>query len=313
MLALFLQTLTITLPVFSMLVLGWVLKRVGWIDDGFIRVTSALVFNLTMPCLLFLGIVHADFKTSFKPGIVLYFTLATVLSFALIWRYAIWRVPHADRGVFVQGAFRGNNGVIGLALAASMYGAYGISLGSILAGLVIVCYNALSVIVLSVYTPGMKSDPRSVLLNIIRNPLIISVLVAIPFALSGWRLPAWLEQSGQSLAQMSLPLGLICIGGSLSLAALRESSATAVEASVGKMVWLPLVGTFGAWLCGFRGADLGILFLYFGAPTASVSYVMVRAAGGNYPLAAAIVVITTVAAAVTTNLGIFILQGLGLI
>ncbi|MFF7707044.1 AEC family transporter [Pseudomonas sp. NPDC007930] len=313
MLQLFLQTLNITLPVFSMLALGWVLKRVGWIDDGFIRVTSALVFNLTMPCLLFLGIVHADFATSFKPGIALYFTLASVLSFALIWWYATLRVPLADRGVFVQGAFRGNNGVIGLALAASMYGTYGISLGSILAGLVIVCYNALSVVVLSVYTPGMKSDPWSVLVNIVRNPLIISVLVAIPFALTGWRLPAWIEQSGQSLANMSLPLGLICIGGSLSLAALRESSRTAIESSVAKMVILPVLGTFGAWLCGYRGADLGILFLYFGAPTASVSYVMVRAAGGNYQLAAAIVVITTVAAAVTTNIGIFLLQWAGVI
>lgn len=313
MLALFLQTLNITLPVFSMLVLGWGLKRVGWIDDGFIRVASALVFNLTMPCLLFLGIVHADFNTSFKPGIALYFTLASVVSFALIWWYATLRVPLADRGVYVQGAFRGNNGVIGLALAASMYGAYGISLGSILAGLVIVCYNALSVVVLSVYTPGMKSDPWSVAINILRNPLIISVLVAIPVALSGLQLPGWLAQSGQNLANMSLPLGLICIGGSLSLAALRESSRTAIDSSLMKMIWLPLFGTFGAWLCGFRGADLGILFLYFGAPTASVSYVMVRAAGGNYALAAAIVVITTVAAAVTTNVGIFLLQWAGLI
>ncbi|MBD1553353.1 AEC family transporter [Pseudomonas typographi] len=313
MLGLFLQTLNITLPVFAMLFLGVVLKRVGWIDDGFIRVASALVFNLTMPCLLFLGILHADFRTAFKPGILIYYSLATFVSFALIWWYATWRVPFADRGVYVQGAFRGNNGVVGLALAASMYGAYGISLGAILAGVVIVCYNALSVVVLAVYTPGVKSDPWSIFVNIVRNPLIISVFGAIPFAVYAVTLPGWLEESGQSLARMTLPLALICIGGSLSLAALRESSRTAIDASLMKMVGLPLFGTLGGWAFGFRGADLGILFLYFGAPTASVSYVMVRAAGGNYPLAAAIVVITTVAAAVTTNVGIFLLQWAGLV
>jgi len=71
---------------------------------------------------------------------------------------------------------------------------------------------------------------------------------------------------------------------------------------------LPLIGTLGAWLCGFRGAELGILFLYIGSPTAAASYVMARAANGNHELAASIIVITTLMAAITTNIGIFILQ-----
>ena len=60
MLPIFLKTLAITAPVFFMLFLGLVLKRVNWIDDNFIRVASGLVFNVTMPALLFLGILHAD-------------------------------------------------------------------------------------------------------------------------------------------------------------------------------------------------------------------------------------------------------------
>ncbi len=88
----------------------------------------------------------------------------------------------ADRGIYTQGAFRGNNGVIGLALAASLYGDYGISLGAVLAGLVILMYNSLSAVVLAVYSPDLKSDPWSICKSIFSNPLIISVLVAAPMA-----------------------------------------------------------------------------------------------------------------------------------
>ena len=308
MLAIFLQTLNITAPVFAMLFLGYGLKRIDWINDNFIKTASALVFNVCMPSLLFLGIYHADLHSALKPGLLIYFVVATVGSFAIAWWIAIWRCPPVDRGVFTQGAFRGNNGVIGLALAGSMYGDYGISLGSILAGLVIVLYNSLSVVVLAIYSPNIKSDPWSICKSIVVNPLIISVLLATPITWLQVPIPNWILTSADYVAQMSLPLALMCIGGTLSLAALRSSGPLAISASAVKMILLPIIGTFGAWLLGFRGAELGILFLYIGAPSASVGYVMVRASGGNYSLAAAIIVITTLAAAITTNIGIFLLQ-----
>ena len=308
MLAIFLQTLTITAPVFTMLFLGVVLKRVGWINDSFIHTASALVFNVTMPALLFLGIVHADLNAALQPKVLGYFTVATLVSFALAWAWSMWRCPREDRGIYTQGAFRGNNAVIGLALAASMYGDYGISLGAVLAALVILLYNTLSTIVLAVYSPVIKSDPWSICLSVFRNPLIISVLAAVPFAAFKIGLPGWLQASGGYLAAMTLPLALICIGGTLSLAALRKSGNLALSASLVKMIGLPIITTLGAWFYGFRGPELGALFLYFASPTAAASFVMARAANGNHELAAAIIVITTVMAAVTTNIGIFVLQ-----
>lgn len=308
MLELLIQTLNITAPVFAMLFLGVLLKRLGLIDDAFSRVASSLVFNVCMPALLFLGIYHADLSSAVQPGLIVYFTLATLIGFGLSWWLAIRRCPYADRGVYTQGSFRGNNGIIGLALAASLYGDHGISLGALLAGLVIVLYNSLSAVVLAVYSRELKSDPWSIGKSVLSNPLILSVLLAAALASMQVALPNWLLTSGDYLAQMSLPLALICIGGTLSLPALRDSGKVAFEVSLLKMVWLPLLGTLGAWLCGFRGAELGILFLYFGSPTAAASYVMAHAAQGNHQLAASIIVITTLMAAITTNIGIFVLQ-----
>lgn len=303
-----LAVFAITAPVFAMLFLGVVLRRLGLIDAHFIHTASALVFNVSMPVMLFLAILHADLSTALQPALLGYFLLATLLGFLLAWGWAILRVPRVERGVYVQGAFRGNNGIIGLALATSLYGDYGLSLGGILGGVVILSYNILSVIVLEVYNPNARASARSILVGVLRNPLILGVLAAIPFAYWQVRLPAWLSTSGEYLAQLTLPLALICIGGTLSLAALRASSGLAIGASLLKMVWLPLLATFGACALGFRDAELAILFLYFASPTAAASFVMARAAGGNAELAAAIIVITTLAAVFTTNLGLFVLR-----
>lgn len=308
MLSLFLQTLYVTLPVFSMLFLGALLRRLGQIDEPFIHTASGLVFNVCMPVMLFLAILHADLEMALQPALLGYFAVATVVCFLLAWGWALWRVPQAERGVYVQGAFRGNNGIVGLALATSLYGDYGLSLGGVLSGLVILLYNSLAVLVLEVYNPNSKTSVWSVGRGILRNPLILGVLAAIPFAWGEVRLPVWLTTSGEYLAQLTLPLALICIGGSLSLASLRASSGLALSASLMKMLWLPALATFGAWLCGFRQAELGILFLFFASPTAAASFVMARAVGANHRLAAAIIVITTLLAVLTTNLGLFALQ-----
>lgn len=308
MLAVLQQTLGITAPVFSMLFLGVLLKRLRWIDNAFIDTASSLVFRGTMPTLLFLSIIGADLNAALQPTLIGYFVFATLVSFVVAWGWAIWRCPMADRGIYTQGAFRGNNGIVGLALATSMYGDYGLSVGAVLGGVVILCYNVLSAIVLAIYSPNMKSDPWTLCKSIFTNPLIIGVLSAIPFAYWQIPLPHWMMVSGEYFAQMTLPLALICIGGTLSLTSLRESSGTAIGSSMMKMVWLPLFSTLGAWAFGFRGADLAILFLYFASPTAAASFVMARAVNGNYQLAAAIIVITTLAAVVTTNVGLLLLQ-----
>lgn len=311
MLAVVQQTISVTAPVFSMLFLGVLLKRFGLIDAAFINTASTLVFRGTLPTLLFLGIVKADLSTALQPALLLYFVLATLGCFLLAWGWAIWRCPEADRGVYTQGAFRGNNGIVGLALATSIYGDYGLSVGAVLGGVVILSYNVLSAIILAIYSPQAKADVWSLSKSIATNPLIVGVLLAIPFAAWQIPLPAWLLTSGGYFAQMSLPLALICIGATLTLGSLRQGSGVAVSSSLMKVFWLPLLATLGAGLWGFRGADLGILFLYFASPTAAASFIMAKAAGGNYQLAAAIIVITTLASVISTNLGLLVLQFVG--
>lgn len=306
--SIFLHTLETTLPVFAMVFIGLGLRRAGWIDTPFINTASALVFKATLPTLVFLSITQADLDTAFNPALLGYYVFATLACFGLTWGWAVWRVPYADRGVYVQGAFRGNCGIVGLALAANLYGDYGLSAGGILLGAVIISYNALSVIVLTAYHPARTANWRGILQDIIRNPLIIAVLVAIPVAWSGLELPGWLHTSADYFASLTLPLALLCIGGTLSIHAMRTDSKMALGASTMKMITLPALATAGAWLFGFRGPELGLMFLYFASPTAAASFVMVKALGGNDRLAANIIALTTLLASLTVTAGIFLLR-----
>ncbi|MCM2130571.1 AEC family transporter [Larsenimonas rhizosphaerae] len=313
LLSLLIETLNITLPVFAMVILGIVLKRLNWIDHAFIDTGSSLVFKGAMPTLIFISIADADFSQAFRPAVILYFVMATVISFMLTWGWACRRIPPADRGVYVQGAFRGNCGIVGLALAASMYGDTGLSIGGILAGAVIVIYNVLSVIVLALYQPGARISPVSIAARIAKNPLIISVLAALGFVATGLHLPQWLHTSAEYFARMTLPLALICIGGTLSLASVMHASREALGASLIKMVAIPLGAVSVAALLGFRNEELGILFLYFASPSAATSFVMAKAMNGNHVLAANIIAITTLSTGLVITLGIFLLQAGGLL
>lgn len=313
LLDIFYQTLETTLPVFAMVFIGLGLKRIGWINDDFVNTASALVFKATLPTLVFLSIIRADLETALNVHLLLFFLAATLASFALAWGWAVWRVPGEDRGVYVQGAFRGNCGIVGLALAASLYGDYGLSAGGILLGLVIISYNALSVMVLLAYQPGKSASWRRILSDIVRNPLIISVFLAIPFAWWKVSFPTWVMTSGDYFASLTLPLALLCIGATVSLSAIRSDSRTAISSSVMKMVALPALCTGAAWLSGFRDAELGLMFLFFASPTAAASFVMVKALGGNDRLAANIIALTTLMASVTVTVGVFLLRSQGVI
>lgn len=313
LIAVFLQTLETTLPVFAMVFIGLGLRKLGWIDAAFVNTASALVFRATLPTLIFLSILRADLDTAFNPGLLGFFVLATLGSFALVWCWALWRVPRADRGVYVQGAFRGNCGIVGLALAASLYGEYGLSAGGILLGLVIICYNILSVVVLLTYQSEQKLHWGHILADIGRNPLILSVVVAVPFAWWEVSLPDWIMTSGDYFASLTLPLALLCIGATVSLSAIRNDSGPAMGATVFKMVSLPALCTLAAWLAGFEGRELGLMYLYFASPTAAASFVMAKALGGNARMAANIVAMTTLLASVTVTLGVFVLQSAALI
>lgn len=305
-------TQQITAPVFLLVFLGLLLRRTNLITDEFNQTASGLVFKVTLPLLVFLSLLRTDLTMVFAPGLLAYAILVTLLGFLwLLWHAR--RLPSAaDRGVFVQGAFRGNLGILALALAGNQYGEPGMALTSILMAALVVQYNMLSVIALNMWRETTGTRWLFMLRDMLRNPLIIAVTLAIPASLWQLSLPGVVMKTADSLASMTLPLALLCVGAALDLKVLRTTSGTALMATAYKLILLPAPMLFGAWLLGYSGMTLGVLFLIFACPTAAASYVMARSMGGNASLAANIIALTTVLGTLTISLGVFGLSLTGL-
>lgn len=316
MLAEFIQTLTysfsITGPIFLLLVLGSILAWKGFITDHFVDIGTRLVFNVTLPSLLFISISKTSIEQTANIPLILFGLLATLAAYLLL-EFLAARIifPREDRGVVIQGAYRSNMAIIGLAYIVNAYGEIGLVAASLYLGLVTILYNILSVITLN----RSLNQHRSLLAglkDIVKNPLILSILLALPVAWAEISLPDVLLRTGDYFAQMTLPLALLCTGASLNFRAFQNESLNAMVSVIGKLLFMPLAFTLGGLALGFQGIDLGIIFLMSSAPSAAASYIMAKEMGGNAALAANIVGLTTVGSILVTSMGITVLHGLGL-
>jgi predicted permease len=309
---LFSQVLNVTGPVFVLVLLGLVLRRTKLINEVFVQQASNLVFRATMPVMIAVGLMKTDISTAFDVQAGILFTLFSVVSFGLIWVWARLRVePRVDRGVYVQGAFRHNCGMVGLALVVNQYGEAGLGIASFLLALHAFIFNIMSIFVLSYYSSSLKLKPVQFTLDIVKNPLILSVIVGIALNLLGIRFSPWIETSLTSFGSLTLTLGLICVGASLSLISVRVSGGVALSAALVKLIWIPGISAVVLIAMGVEGMVLGALVLFMASPTAAASVVMVRAAQGNHGLAATIVVLATLGSVVTVPTGLMVLKYFG--
>lgn len=308
-------TASITAPIFFIGFLGYVLKRAGLIDDAFINTASKLVFMITLPALVFMSISRTDFHAVFNPEQLGFVLIGTLISFITLWLLAKrWIKQPEDLGVFIQGAFRSNYGIIGLAVSYNLFSDSGLAQASLLLALVIPLFNVLSIIALTL--PAKHQGGASIgstVLEIVKNPLIIAVLLALPFSYFGFQLPEVAQKTGRYFANLTLPLALLAIGGSLNMKSLRSTSSQATWATLSKLLFIPLILTLAAWAYGFKGQDLTMLMVLFGCPTAAASFVMAKAMGGNEKLAANIILMTTIGSILSLSAGIYIMRVTGVI
>lgn len=306
----FLFAVHITAPIFFIIGFGIFFKRLGWITDEFARIGSDLVFKVTLPCLLFVKLVDTDFQNGIPVLLVTYALIATTIVFLLLDNLISKAIATCeDRGAFVQGTFRGNMGIIGLAYCLSAFGEGVITIASIYLAIMTTLYNVLAVITLSCHKQQntVHSLGPYIVKTVAKNPLIISIAAGVAVSLLKIPVPEILLSTGDYFAKMTLPLALLCAGASIRLQEFK-SSPPLYWATCGKLLIVPLIITGGGIAIGLRGESLGVLFLMSASPTAAASYPMAQALGANYHLAAAIIAATSLASICSSTLGIFLLR-----
>ncbi len=299
-------------PIFTVIFVGWIARRNGFIPPEFLGPANRLVYYLAIPAMVFRAIAKASFRAHFNPGILAALLGAVFLVFGISWIWsASGRFSGSLRATFMQSAFHGNLGYIGLAVSFYFLGSEGLAHASILTGFVMIFHNFLAVVVLSVYGEGQHTarNRMEVARNVLGNPIILSAIAGIVFSLLGLPLPSIADRSLDILGNLALPLALLLIGASLSLERMRARTGPVIGAGVLKLLVMPALGfgVFSWWGSPPEVYLPGLILL--ASPSATVVYVMAREMGGDGDLAVATISATTLFSAGTIAFWLHVAMG----
>lgn len=309
----FILAASVVFPIFALIVLGYVLRRIKMVDAHSLDVINKLVFKVFLPVLLFYNIYKTDVSTVFDGPFLLYALLCILVVAGLLFLLVpLFIKENSRRGVFIQGVFRSNFVLFGLPVTVLLLGENGAGLTSIAIAMVVPVFNILAVVCLEVFRGG-KPNLWKVVKGILTNPLIIASALGILFLLLNIRIPSFVEGVVRDLSRVATPLALVALGGSFTFSAVKGNVPTLTWAVALRLVIVPALAIGVGALFGFRGAQIVALLSMFASPTAVSSYTMAQQMGGDGDLAAQIVVFTSACSILTMFLFIFTLKSLALI
>ena len=308
-------SLNATIPVFLVIVVGYILKRIGMFNDSFVKCTNKFNFTVTLPVLLFVDLSTTDIIGDFDLSYVLFCAVTTTVVFCGLWIGA--RLILKDKsliGEFVQAGYRSSAAILGVAFIQNIYGDSGMAPVMIIG--CVPLFNIFAVLALTFEgekTANGAEHIKKSIINIIKNPIIIAIALGVIASLIKIDFPEIVDKTLSSFAKMASPLALVTIGagfeGKKAIAKIKPSIATAMI----KLMVLPAIFLPIAVKLGFRDQALVALIIMLGSPTTPSSYIMAKNMGHEGVLTSSVVVMTTLLSSVTLTLWIFVMRYFGLI
>lgn len=262
--------------------------------------------------MLFKNIYQSDIKTQMQGELCL-FAAGSLLVLFLLLCLVVPKVVKQEnqQGVVIQGIFRSNYVIFGVAIVEKMYGPENTVTAAILSAILVPMYNFLAVIALSVFGEKRERDWKKVIGNIVKNPLIIASVLGIVFSYVGIQLPQAVETTIGDLAKLATPIAFLILGGDFDFSKIKGNLKIASGVIFVKMVVLPLLMIPIVIGMGYRDSDLLAALLAYQTPIAVSSYIMAQQAGADEQLAGQLVVFSSAVSIVTLFVTIFILRQTG--
>ncbi len=323
-------------PIILLIVIGYALKRVGLMNDNFIKIGKQLVFKIFLPAMLFVNVYDISGIDAIRWDFVLYGVIMVLVMFFIGFLAAkLTTKDPKRRGVIWQCAFRSNFAIIGLPLAEALGGSGGAAVAAVLSAFTIPAFNILSILALSTYVSQNGREKRTAgqfLHDILTNPLTVAVLLGLAALLirfaqnaifgevvfSLQRDTKFLYKTLVDLKAITSPLALIVLGGQCEFSAVKGMRREIIVSTLCRIVVAPALAVGGAVLlssltpllsCG--NAEFAALIAQFGAPVAVSSAIMAAAMGNDDQLAAQLVVWTSALSTLTIFLTVCILMATG--
>jgi len=290
------STALLLLPDFSLILLGFALRRWMSLGDHFWAGVERLVYFILFPALL----VNAILKTRLDLLAALPL-LATALgamlsgmALSFLARPLFGLKPMVFASIF-QCGYRFNS-YIGLAAAGLLFGTPGIAALGLIIGVAVPFANLSSVWMLA------RHGENGVWREVVRSPLIWATLAGLLLNLAGFEPPRPLGIFLGRLADASIALGLLAVGAALRLQGQSGVLGASIYLSAVKLLAVPLLAAVLGHVLGLSGIYYGVAILFASLPTASSAYILAMRMGGDGRSVAWIISATTLASMLTMPL-----------
>lgn len=311
-------SLNVIVPIFIVVGVGYFLRSFLKPDERFIGTLNKLLFYVGLSCLVFCNTYEADLKSFFNLRLIgfclAFVCLEVLLLFVIVPRLVKNR---KSAGAIIQASFRSNFLLLGYPLAISMFGIEGAQPVALMLPFIIFIYNIFAVLCLTVFSETPKGFTLKQLIKVIReiftNPLVVASILAVIAKLMTFAIPYTIYKPVADMAGMASPLALLLLGMQLDFKHLTGNLRLSLPTAVVRLVIVPVFAVAAAVWLGFRGSELGAVFVIFASATAVSSYIMAYTLGSDYKLAGELVILTTILCPFTLFIGIFILKMLVLI
>ena len=306
----------VVFPLMFMMSVGYFLRKIKITDDSSLNGMNKLVFRLFLPLLLFLNIYSLKPGEAFNSANAMLILIAVlcILGTVIITQFLFSRIVKDKKkcSVMIQGIFRSNLVLFGIPIAASIYGEHHMGIVSVLAAIIVPLYNILAVILLELYRGG-KVNPKTLIISIFKNPLIVASLLAFLLLIFHIRIPDLIFDSMDSMAKVATPLAFVVLGGTFRFKRLVGNLRYLSAVVIGKLILYPALIFSMAIMFGFRDEALVALIGMAASPTAVSSFTMAVEMEADGELAGQVVVVTSIMCIITIFCWVLLLRNLQLI
>ncbi|RLC06171.1 MAG: AEC family transporter [Deltaproteobacteria bacterium] len=296
-------------PIFSLLFLGCLLKHFGITNESFLKTSDKLVYFIFFPVMLFWKIGSSPLDKGASVDLCLASILAVIIVYLLsLLAIRLFHITSFQAGTFSQACYRFNT-YIGVAIVMTTLGEPGIKYFGILIGFAIPIINVLAVSTLIWHSgdKGTFGQNLKVLLKaLISNPLILGCIAGILFSRSNAYFPVFIDNTFSLMTAVTMPLALISIGGSLTLAGLKHHSRNAFLASILKGLILPIIGFSLLNALSVTGIAFKAGMIFFTLPTSTAIYVLSAQLNSDTQLASATIMLSTLLSVISISAALLI-------
>lgn len=308
-------SLNATIPIFLMMLLGMLFRKLGWMDEVFAAKMNKFVFLVPLPVLLFEQLATVDFSEVWDIKFIIFCFVVTAISITISTLISLLWKDRSIKGEFIQATYRSSAALLGIAFIQNIYGTAGMAPLMIIGSVPL--YNIMAVVVLSVFKPGNNSFDKALvkktLKGIATNPIIIGIVAGFVWSALKLPMPLILHKTVSSIGATATPMGLMSMGATFEMKKATSKMKPTLVAVFMKLVGFCVVFLPMAALLGFRNEEMIAILVMLGSATTVSCFVMARNMGHEGTLSSGVIMMTTLLSAFTLTMWLDVLRSFGLV